>query len=345
MLWYLAGCIVSNSLGSILLSVKGLRKWFPIRRGFLDFITMQPIRYIKAVDKIDFNIKKGEVFVLAGESGCGKTTTARLILRSIEPDEGSVIFNGMNVCNLRGEELKRFRRLVQTVFQDPYSSLNPRLSVFDILLEPLIIHNIRETNSERKEIVYKAMEEVKLTPIENFEHRYPHMLSGGQRQRLAIARSLILKPKLIIADEPVSMLDLSIRAEILDLMISLRDKYGITYLYITHDLSTARYVGDTIAIMYLGKIVEMGICEEVLSNPLHPYTQALIDAVLEPNPNNRFKEKKVRIIGEIPSPIDIPNGCRLNPRCPYVMEKCKLIEPPFIEFKPSHYVACHLLID
>ncbi|MDW8044620.1 MAG: ABC transporter ATP-binding protein [Nitrososphaerota archaeon] len=308
----------------------------------MDFIMRRPARYIRAVDKIDFDIKVKEVFVLAGESGCGKTTTARLILRSIEPDEGSIIFDGMNVNKLKGRELKRFRRLAQIVFQDPYASLNPRLTVFDCLLEPLMVHNVEGTGGERKERVYKAMEEVKLLPIENFERKYPHMLSGGQRQRLAIARALILRPKLIVADEPVSMLDLSIRAEILDLMIALRDKYDITYLYITHDLSTARYVGDKIAIMYLGKIVEMGPCEIVLSDPLHPYTQALIDAIIEPDPTNRFRERKVRIMGDIPNPLEIPKGCRLHPRCPYTMEKCSLAEPPLIEFKPSHYVACYL---
>ena len=323
-------------------SVRNLKKLFPLRRGLADFLAGREPRYVRAVDGVDFDIGRKEVFVVVGESGCGKTTTAKLLLGALRPDEGQVMVDGKNIANLHGAELKAFRREAQMIFQDPYSSLDPRMTVLDSLTEPLVVHGITKNFDERREAAVQAMEEVKLTPPEDFLQRYPHMLSGGQRQRLAVARALILKPKLIVADEPVSMLDLSIRAEILELLQTIRDKHGVTYFYITHDLSTARYVGDTIAIMYLGKIVEIGPAEAVLSKPLHPYTQALMDAVPEPDPSSRHRQRTVRIRGEVPSAIEIPAGCRFHTRCPYVMDICKIKEPPLLQVEAGHPTACHL---
>jgi len=296
-------------------------------------------KVVKAVDDVSFKIPKGSVFVLAGESGSGKTTVARLILRAIEPDGGNVFFDGTDITKLDEHELKKFRINAQMVHQDPYASIDPRMRIIEIIMEPLTVHKIG-SKKEQEEAVFKALEEVRLEPAADIAYRYPHMLSGGQRQRVAIARTLVLKPKFIVADEPVSMLDISVRAEILELMQNLQKKYDITYLYITHDLSTARYIGDQIAIMYLGKIAEMGPIDKVLLNPLHPYTQALIDAVSEPDPSNRLKEKMVRIKTE--TGIErVSTGCNFYNRCPYAMEICKT-EPKLLEIEDSHYVSCFL---
>jgi peptide/nickel transport system ATP-binding protein len=293
----------------------------------------------KAVDDVSFKITKGSIFVLAGESGSGKTTVARLILRAIEPDGGNIFFDGIDIAKLSQDELKKFRINAQMVHQDPYASIDPRMRILEIVMEPLTIYKIG-SKKEQEERVFRALEEVKLEPATDIAYRYPHMLSGGQRQRVAIARALALKPKFIVADEPVSMLDISVRAEILELMKGLQKKHDITYLYITHDLSTARYVGDQIAIMYLGKIAEMGPIDKVLLNPLHPYTQALIDALSEPDPSNLLKEKIVRIKQE--TGIEhVSAGCNFYNRCPYAMEKCKT-EPKLIEAEDSHYVSCFL---
>jgi len=296
-------------------------------------------KVVKAVDDVSFKIQKGSVFVLAGESGSGKTTVARLILRAIELDSGSVLFDGTDVTKLNESELKKFRINAQMVHQDPYASIDPRMRIMEIVMEPLTVHKIG-SKKEQEEMVFKALEEVRLEPVADIAYRYPHMLSGGQRQRVAIARALVLKPQFIVADEPVSMLDISVRAEILELMQNLRNKHNITYLYITHDLSTARYIGDQIAIMYLGKIAEMGPIDKVLLNPLHPYTQALIDAISEPDPSNRLKEKMVRIKTE--TGIErVSTGCNFYNRCPYAMDICKT-EPKLIEVEDSHYVSCFL---
>ena len=254
-------------------------------------------QYIKAVDDVSFTIGKGRVFVLAGGSGSGKTTLARLILRAIEPDGGSIIFNGEDITRNTDNKLRKFRTNVQMIHQDPFTSLNPRMKIMDIVMEPLNIHNKQISKCERREKVLRSLENVRLEPVGDIAEKFPHMLSGGQRQRVALARSLVLKPKLVIADEPVSNLDVSVRAEILDLMKNLKDRFQISFLYITHDLSTSRYIGDEIAIMHEGKIVEMGQIDKVLLNPFHPYTQALIDAIPDPNPDNLQREK-ISISGE-----------------------------------------------
>ena len=325
-----------------LVVAENVSKFFPIRRDLSDIVLRRPLHYVKAVDNVSFKIKKGEISVLVGESGCGKTTLGKLLLRAYMLSSGRIYFDGNDISTFKGEKLKQFRKTAQIIFQDPYASLDPRFTAWDVLNEPLHIHNIGSTKEERKEIIFQAMEDVKLVPPEDFLERFPHMLSGGQRQRLAMARTLVLEPKFIVADEPVSMLDLSIRAEILELMFSLKHRRNITYLYITHDLSTARYVGDTIGIMYLGKIVEMGRAKDVIEKPLHPYTQALLDAVPEPDPSNRLKDRQVRITGEIPSPANIPSGCSLHPRCPYAFAPCPKNYPELKEISGGRLVSCYL---
>lgn len=318
-----------------ILSVQNLTKIFIKKRIFSSTKTL-----VRAVDDISFSLKKGEVLVLAGESGSGKTTTAKLILRAIEPDSGKIFFEGMEVGQ-DNKSLEKLRMQCQMVHQDPYASINPRMKVSDIIMESLEIHKVG-TKQERKKMVLDALHEVRLEPAEEVFGKFPHMLSGGQRQRVVIARALVLKPKLIIADEPVSMLDVSVRAEMLELMLDLQKKHGISYIYITHDLSTARYLGQKIAVMYLGKIVESGPIDDVLFHPRHPYTQALIDAISEPDPDNLFREKKIRI--NEPLDIDVYDGCRFRARCPYAIEKCKQ-EPPLEESGQDRLAACFAKLD
>jgi len=294
---------------------------------------------VKAVEDVSFSLHNDEVLVIAGESGSGKSTIAKLILGAITPDSGKVIFQGKEIKN-NTNSLMKIRMNCQMVHQDPYDSINPRMKVMDIVSEPLEIHNI-DHDSEREKIVLDTLREVKLEPAEEIANKYPHMLSGGQRQRVVLARALVLRPKIIIADEPVSMLDVSIRAEVLELMKYIQKKNNISFIYITHDLATARYFGDRIIILYLGKIMEFGPINQVLLKPRHPYTQALIDAISEPDPDNLYKEKIIRI--NEPLDIDFYSGCRFLARCPYAIKKCK--DVPILETRDGRNVACFVDIS
>ena len=318
-----------------ILKIENLKKYF-IKKS----IFSSKVSIVRATDDVSLSIQRGEVFVLAGESGSGKSTIAKLILRGIEPDSGKIIFENEEIKN-NPKSLQKIRMGCQMIHQDPYDSINPRMKVFDIISEPLEIHNIGN-REERKNRVFDVLKEVKLEPVKEISNMYPHMLSGGQRQRVVLARALSLKPKLIIADEPVSMLDVSIRAELLELMNNLQKKHNISFLYITHDFATAKFFGQRIAILYLGKIVEMGPIEDVLLYPKHPYTQALIDAISEPDPENLHKEKKIRI--NEPLDIDVYEGCRFRARCPYAIEECKE-EPPLEKLDNNREAACFVKLD
>ncbi|HDD69014.1 MAG TPA: ABC transporter ATP-binding protein [Candidatus Korarchaeota archaeon] len=324
-----------------LLKVEDLRVWFPARVSFIESLRGKK-RYVKAVDGVSFEVKKGSVVCLVGESGSGKTTTARAILRLVEPTGGKVIYEGKNILEIPKKELRKWRKEAQIIFQDPYESLDPRMTVYDTLSEPLRVNKLIGSEEEERELVSKVLEDVRLVPPEEFMGRFPHELSGGQRQRVAIARALILNPKFIVADEPVSMLDASIRTQILNLMMDLRDMYGLTYLYITHDLAQARYMGSDIVVMYLGKAVEVGSVEEVIREPMHPYTKVLISHVPVPDPKVAATRKKIEIKGEPPSPIDLPPGCRFGPRCPFAKEIC-FKEEPELRWVNGRMVACHLV--
>ncbi|MDH5437377.1 MAG: ABC transporter ATP-binding protein [Candidatus Bathyarchaeota archaeon] len=322
-----------------LIEVKDLVKYFPIySRGVL---LKKQVGIVHAVDNIDFNIKRKETFGLVGESGCGKTTTARLILNLIDPTSGEVFFDGENIFekfqSANKEEKLKLRRKMQLIFQNPYGSLDPRMTVFDIISEPFIIHK-HIPKSQWKEKVYELLELVGLE--EYHAERYPHEFSGGQRQRICIARALAVEPEFLIADEPVSSLDVSIRAQILNLLGELQERVGLTYLYISHDLSSVRQISHRVAVMYLGEIVELADTDELFKEPLHPYTTALVQAV--PIPDPKAKSMKIILPGEVPSPINPPSGCRFHPRCPQAKPICREKKPELLLAKPKHTVACHL---
>ncbi len=324
----------------LVVHVEGLTKWFPLKTGLLKSIISSDQPFVRAVDGVSFDIRKKEIFGLAGESGSGKTTTGRLLVRLIEPTKGKIIFDGQDITKLSDRELKPIRRRMQIVFQDPYDSLNPRMTVKEIVAEPLRVQKITKNEDEVVERVKAMLRDVEIVPPEEFLYRFPHELSGGQRQRVAVARAFVLQPELIVADEPVSMLDVSIRAEIVNLMVDLVKKSQASIIFISHDLALAKHIADRIAILYLGKMMEFASAENLVDQPLHPYTQALISAVPVPDPES--KRTKDVISGEIPSPVDPPSGCRFHTRCPYAHERCVNEEPPLVEVEKLHYVACHL---
>jgi peptide/nickel transport system ATP-binding protein len=317
-----------------ILVVKDLRVWYPIRR------LLSVIGYVRAVDNVSFSAPRGKILAIVGESGCGKTTLARAVLGLVPVYSGSIVFEGRDIVKLPKTIIRKwYTSQVGLVQQDPYGAMPPFMSIKTILEEPMKIHGV--PRQERTKRVYEALTEVGLTPPEDFIFKYPHMLSGGQLQRVAIARALILRPKLVLADEPVSMLDASVRIEILTLFKELKEKYNLTVLYITHDFATAKHFSDNIMVMYAGQIVEIGGSKEVIAKPKHPYTEALLNILPDPDPNNRFTMKKT-LPGEPPSLIRPPPGCRLWPRCPYVMDKCKREEPPLIEITEERRVKCWL---
>jgi oligopeptide/dipeptide ABC transporter ATP-binding protein len=317
-----------------LLSVRHLKKYFPIRRGVLSRVAA----HVKAVDDISFDIKRGETFGLVGESGCGKTTAGRAILRLIEPEAGEIRFDGTDLAKLNAAELRRKRRDMQIIFQDPYASLNPRMTIRAIVGEPFTIHGLAK-GKERDDKVAGLLKTVGLDP--SVMNRYPHEFSGGQRQRIGIARALALRPKLIVADEPVSALDVSIQAQIINLLADLQQQFGLTYLFISHAIPVIEHISTRIGVMYLGKLVEVGTSEQICLAPKHPYTQALLSAV--PIPDPAAKKQRIVLKGDVPTPINPPSGCRFHTRCPVAVDRCRLEEPPLRQLADSRLAACHLV--
>ncbi len=326
---------MSNNNREKLLNVQALKMWFPIRRGVLQ----RKVGDVKAVDGISFSIIKGETLGLVGESGCGKSTAGRAILQLYKPTGGNVVFEGQELTTLKGEGLRRMRRQMQMIFQDPYASLNPRMTVGSIVSEPLEVHGIG-TRAERLERVRELLAVVGLNPY--FINRYPHEFSGGQRQRIGVARALAVNPSFIVCDEPISALDVSIQAQVINLLEDLQEQFGLTYLFIAHDLSVVRHISDRIAVMYLGKIMELADRDELYRNPMHPYSQALLSAVPIPDPVVEEKRQRIILEGDVPSPANPPKGCNFCTRCPKVLDVCHEQEPEFRDYGDGHYVACWL---
>ena len=319
---------------SPLLQVRDLRTYFPIRRG----IFSRTVGYVKAVDGVSFDIDRGKTLGLVGESGCGKTTVGRTILRLIPKTSGQVLYEGNDFFAYRGRQLRGLRRKMQIVFQDPVSSLNPRMTVGNIIGEPLEVHNLAK-GKEKTERVQELLRVVGLNPY--FTNRYPHEFSGGQRQRIGIARALAVEPEFIVCDEPISALDVSIQAQVINLLEELQDRFKLTYLFIAHDLSVVRHISDRVAVMYLGKIVELADRVDLYEHPLHPYSQALLSAVPIPDPAIESKRKRIILTGDVPSPVNPPSGCRFHTRCWKAQQICSEVDPEFIEHQPRHWAACH----
>ncbi len=323
-----------------ILEVKNLKKYFKAGRpGWFS----RADNFIHAVDDVSLQLKRGEVIALVGESGCGKSTLSLTLMGLEEATEGNILFEGKDITHASHQERKAIRQRIQMVFQDPYESLNPTQTIEEIVSEPLVVHGIAPNPDERRERVRRALEDAGLKPADSYMQRYPHQLSGGQRQRVVIAGALVLEPHLLLADEPVSMLDVSIRAEIINLLADLRASRGISVIFITHDLGTVGYFADRVAVMYLGRIVEIGTMTEVLESPQHPYTQALLSVIPVPNP--RMRKKRVILQGETPNPIDLPTGCRFHPRCPVAIEICKAQDPQLMQLSETHRAACLLLVN
>lgn len=318
-----------------LLEVNNLKKYFPVKAG----VFRKTVAHVKAVDDVSFYINEGETLGLVGESGCGKSTTGATILRLLEATAGEVKFEGKDILSLNKKDMREIRREMQIIFQDPYASLNPRMTVADIVGEPLQIHKLAKNKKERNEKVEKLLDSVGLTTEQM--NRYPHEFSGGQRQRIGVARALAVDPKLIIADEPVSALDVSIQAQVINILQDLQKEYGLTYLFIAHDLSVVKHISDRVAVMYLGKIVELTDKHSLYDNPLHPYTQSLLSAIPEPKPER--KTDRIILEGDVPSPVNPPSGCSFHPRCPKAMDICSKVDPVFKEYGDGHFASCHLV--
>ncbi|WP_206922427.1 ABC transporter ATP-binding protein [Alicyclobacillus suci] len=320
-------------MAEVLLEVEGLKKYFPIQSGLL----RRTVGHVKAVDDVSFQLNYGETLGIVGESGCGKSTTGRMLMRVMEPTAGRIVFDGQDLTKLRGKQLKAVRRNFQMVFQDPYASLNPRMSIQDIISEPLVVNGI-VTAKQSEPIVVQLLETVGLRARDRF--RYPHEFSGGQRQRIGIARALSLHPKLIVADEAVSALDVSIQAQILNLMVSLKSEFNLSYIFISHNLAVVKHISDRIAVMYLGHIVELATKDEFYNHPLHPYSEALLSSVL--TPSRKVRRERIILTGDVPNPANPPRGCPFHTRCPKVMQECRVTRPVLRDIRAGHSIACHL---